>query len=549
MHHLRLSYRSAARSFRDNLLPQALLASASLLLLVTCGGGGGGGTAATTVTGSVYASPTAGASVTVRDGAGALVAGPVAAGADGAYRIAVPDNALSVALRFESSGGTFVDEATGVATAGGRLSAYVPGGTLASGSSVHLTPVSTLADNLVARGKTLAESRNVLASALGFYDNVSVAPRNDNATTMGGMDNVARRLAALRAMAFSRLAYELGLSADNQFNLIGAMGEDLADGTLDGKNGAVPVEVVTGLPLPEDIQNRFGNALAYCIANVSMNRTGLTADQVGSPPCGTVALTPTYRIEYLPVDNAMMGRSRIDLKVTRRSDNSAVTGLVPGSTLRLVPWMYMATKSHSSPVDNAVVETVPGTYSFTIYYLMASATGTTSMGFWELKFVVDGETALFHPYVGMPAGDTPRAVLKGTNDNAASSPVGPRSYFLFKDGAVTGTAGNHTFNLFLAAYDNQSTYPQLEVGTVLRDPAGTPWAVDNVAVEASTDNTTWIGGTNTGGAHWSVSALPGLAAPSGTVFVRVYVNGEQKTTDGFAPSGPNGYATFSVPVP
>jgi hypothetical protein len=66
-------------------------------------------------------------------------------------------------------------------------------------------------------------------------------------------------------------------------------------------------------------------------------------------------------------------------------------------------------------------------------------------------------------------------------------------------------------------------------------------------VSVSTDNATWIAATAATGGHWTVSGLTGLTTgQTGTVYVELTVNGEQKTTDGKAPSGVNGYATFTV---
>lgn len=537
--------------FRKPALALAAVFLASVLS--ACGGGGSDApSTTTTVTGTVFASPVSGAAVTVRNAAGSIVAGPATTAPTGAFSVAVPNASLAGALRFECAGGTFTDEATNASAAGGRMAAYAEAGSLAAGSAIHLTPMSTLTHDLVVEsGLTPAAARAACTSAFGFCDNTSIGPVNDN--VVPGSDNVARRLCALRAAAFSRLALDLGLPADNQFALIDALASDLSDNVLNGRNGAGVVNMAPGVPLPEDVQNRFGGAFAAMWASAG-NRTGLTADQIGSPAFAKVALTNTYRVEYVPgAMGPVQGRTDFRLRVTRRSDNTAVTGLDAGG-LRLVPWMYMATKSHSSPIDNAIVETAtPGEYACTVYYLMSTNMGSVSMGFWELRALVNGETATFHPTVGMPMGEVTRVVLKGTNDNAASSPVAPRSYFLFKDGAVTGSAGNHIFNVYVAAYDNQSTYPQLQVGTVLRDPSGTPWTVDNVALQASTDNTFAIGvvdGVNGSGAHWSFPGLAGLTAGTGrTVYVKLFVNGEQKTTDGFAASASNGFGTFTVTAP
>jgi hypothetical protein len=519
-----------------------------------CGGGGSGTPAAqsTTVAGSVYAAPVSGASVTVRNAAGAVVAGPATTTGAGAFSIEIPTSALAGALRFESAGGAFTDEATGSPAVGGRLAAWVEAGSLAAGSGVHLTPMSTLTHDLVvSAGKSAAVARAACTATFGFCDNVAVGPVNDNAVS--GSDNVARRLCALRAAAFSRLAYDLGLPADNQFALVAALADDLSDDTLDGRNGTDNVDMAPGVALPEDVRNRFARALTAMWGSAA-NRTGLTADQIGAPPSSDLALTATYRVAYVPVTSAVQGRTDFVIRVTRRDDNTAVTGLAASGDFRIVPWMYMSTKSHSSPIDNAVVESAPGEYSCSVYYVMSSMMGSSSMGFWELKVQLSPtEFALFHPVVAMPSGYTARVTLKGVADNAASVPVAPRSYFLFRDGAPSGTTGNHTFNVYLAAYDNQSTFPQLQVGTMLRDPAGTPWAVTSVSLEASTDNTFATGvvtGVNGSGAHWSFPGLTGLTSgAAGHVYVRLVVNGEEKTVDGLADSGTNGFGDFALTAP
>src|SRR5512139_723866 len=177
------------------------------MLLAACGGGGGDAPAATTttVTGSVFAAPVNGASVAVKYADNnATVGGPVTTGADGAYNVSIPNGALSKALRFESSGGTFTDEATGTTgVTAGNLAAYAPADTLRTGSAVHLTPASTIVSDLVsAHGKTFQAANTIFNTEFGFTDNVSVAPKNDNAA--GTSD--AQKLAALRAMAFSQLA-------------------------------------------------------------------------------------------------------------------------------------------------------------------------------------------------------------------------------------------------------------------------------------------------------------------------------------------------------
>lgn len=535
----------------------AAVLAVAIALIGGCGGGGSGSAPAagtTTITGSVFAAPVSGSALTVRDTSGTIVAGPVATAADGTFGIAVPTAALSGGLRFEAVGGGFVDEATGRAATAGRLAAYAEAGTLGAGSAVHLTPFSTVVDGLVAGGRTLAAANAAFSAGLGFADNTQVAPRNDNAAT--GPDNVAMRLAGLRAVAFSRLTNDLGIVADNQFRLADAIARDLSDNTLNGRDAAGAVEISPGIPLPEDIQNRYESAVDAVFDNASVNHTGLTADKIGTLPFAKLALTNSYRVEYLPgAALPAQGKTQFGIRVTRRSDNTAVTGLAASGSLTVLPWMHMATRSHSSPWDNAIADNGDGTYSVTVYYLMSTAMNGISMGYWHIGFLIGGtETATFYPAVAMAMGtDTVRATLKGQLDNIAAAPATEqRTYYLFKDGGMTydNTSTSHTLNLFLAAKESMESFPAIAAGTVLHDAAGTPWTVTMATVEASTDNTTWLPGTNTAGGHWSVPGLTGLARGSAaTVSVRVAVNGERKTTNGGAPAGANEYATFAVTAP
>jgi hypothetical protein len=205
----------------------------------------------------------------------------------------------------------------------------------------------------------------------------------------------------------------------------------------------------------------------------------------------------------------------------------------------------MSSMQHSTPVDS-IVDNNDGTYTCSVYYLMASGPG---MGYWELKVMIGsgmtGETATFYPNVGMAMGSTTvRAALKGQNDIISSmTGTEKRSYYLFNEG-LTGTTG---FNLFIAAKESMMAYPAVSVGTTLHDENGSAWTVNTMTVEASTDGSTWVTGTDNGGGHWSLSGLSGLSTGvTGTVYIKLNINNEDKTTDGSAPSGSNAYASFTV---
>ena len=89
------------------------------------------------------------------------------------------------------------------------------------------------------------------------------------------------------------------------------------------------------------------------------------------------------------------------------------------------------------------------------------------------------------------------------------------------------------------------SYPPVGIGTTLNNEQTppTPWVVNSITLEASTDNATWfpaIEGAVKG--HWSIANLPGLViGVPATIYVRLTVNGEVKTDNaGLA------YATFTV---
>ncbi len=522
-----------------------LLTILVLMLLSACGGGGGdspsSGTAGTTtVTGSVFASSVAGANVSAKNASGLTIAGPVTSAADGTYSLNIPTASLASDLIIESDRGTFTDEASALQTTAGKMAAYLKGGSLLAGSPVNITPTSTILHALVTKyGLTPDNASAVFNSAFGYTDDVSVAPKNAPLTATD--NDTQSRLAFLRVAAFSQLTKDLGLPPDKQFDLLAAIAQDLADGTLDGKddNASVAVNSVS----LEDVQCRFAIALATLQNDTTTNKTGLTAAQLGSLPFGKTVLTSTYKIQYVPgMMAAATGKTSFKLKVTKQSDGSAATGL----TITLMPKMRMATMSHSAPVD-AVTEdgSNPGTYHCTVYYLMASGPG---MGYWELRATIGampGESAIFYPPVGMPMGSTTvRATLKGQNDTVSGSMgPSPRTYYLFNDGGTSATS----FNLFIAAGENMMSYPAVSAGTTLHDASNVAWTVNPITVSASTDNATWVSANDNTGGHWTISGLPGLTAgQTATIYIALTVNGERKTTDGKAPSGANGYATFTV---
>ena len=157
-----------------------------------------------------------------------------------------------------------------------------------------------------------------------------------------------------------------------------------------------------------------------------------------------------------------------------------------------------------------------------------------------------GRDTVFNPTVAMAMGSTARTTLKGVNDKIRSMSGGmtssSRTYYLFND----GSAGS-TVKLFIATADDSMMmkFPAVSVGSTLHDMNNAAVPVSSMKVEVSTDKASWSSATDNGNGHWSAAGLIGLGA-TGHAYVRVTVNGEQKTTDGTALSASNGYADFTV---
>ncbi|MCC6207139.1 MAG: hypothetical protein IT488_03155 [Gammaproteobacteria bacterium] len=515
-------------------------------------GGDGSDESTTAINGSVFASSVDGATVTVEDLSGNTVAGPVTTDNSGGFTIEIPDDLLADDLVFRSSGGSFADEASGdTGVAGGNMGAYVAGGALGTDAEVHLTPTSTIVQNLVTEhGSSLADAEALVATSFGEATGLDVAPLDTTQTPDAGADQEGLR-AGLRAAAFSQLALDLGLEPEEQFDLLAALAADLTDDALDGEDasGAVPVGAQT---LPGDVQNRFERALMN-FRDSGNDNSGLTADQIGDLAFAKVTLTDSYRIEYVPgASTASDGKTTFSLNITDRDSGAGVNGL----TITLSPVMYMSGMSHGTAVDGCVAGMTAGAYDCTVYYLMASSMANgMSMGYWDLGISVDGgtpETAHLYPHVMMAMGDTTRSVLRGQADVVATMGMGMaqgRNYYVFLDTVEAAMGGGHDIALFIAARETMMSHPPVSVGTVLNDGTMYELNVTTMTVELATDATNWTAATDNGEGHWSAAGVAGLTEDEqGELYVRLTINGEQKTTDAATPAGDgsNDYGTFLV---
>ena len=433
-------------------------------------------------------------------------------------------------LIISSTSGTFSDETTGNPAPAGKLAAYVEGGTLTTGSAVHLDPASTIIHSLITTtsGTAVAgtAAKTYFKNAFGYTPDSSIAPVVPS--TPLTVSNSEQRRAGLFAAAVSQIAFDLGV---DQFDLISAIADDLLDAKLDGKNGS------TGLSnMPSNPLTTFGKAM---------------------DKASQISYSNNYKIEYVPGAKTVKGKTTFQIKVSGRNDGVAATGLA--SSLALNPVMHMsADKSHAAPVDSCTEDAVLGTYNCAIYYLMAtSMNGTTSSGYWEMEVKIGNpDSAYFYPFVSMPmdSTETVNKTMWGPSDIISGmTGTDTRKYYLFRDGAISAPTPTTTLNLFIAHDEGMmEVFKAVSVGTVLSSPTG---AVDPMTVYASTDADpdpnikTWLPAMDNGSGHWSVPDVPGLASGvTGTVYVKLSINGETKTTDGLAsnPTGTNTYAAFTV---
>jgi hypothetical protein len=97
------------------------------------------------------------------------------------------------------------------------------------------------------------------------------------------------------------------------------------------------------------------------------------------------------------------------------------------------------------------------------------------------------------------------------------------------------------------AEDSMMTFKPVSVGSVLGGPTGTVTSA-SLTVSADAAFTTPLVAVDGGKGHWSVdvSSLAPTAGGQMTVYLKLKVNGEDKTTDGKVASGANASAAFKV---
>jgi len=513
--------------------------------------------AETTINGTLMAGAIKGATVQVLDAQGNQVASGTSID-DGTFSLPVPSDQLGGILRFKSTGGNYQDESTGTTvslsdTEG--LQVMLPANQLsATNTDVGLTPDSTLvavaAHDWSAHnpGTTNLADQLTAASAAftaSFGTTVDPSVRPVEATsTLSAATTGAQKQAAVRAMAFSDLTSTLGNTPGGQMALVTALGADLADGSLDGKAGGNTLSV-GGKMLPSDLLSQFEGAYMRSFSS-DRNKTGLKATELGNLPFAKTVKTASYQVKYVPgTMAAMAGKTMFTLEIRDLNGSPAV-----GVTPTITSMMHMDAMTHSTPSAGCVAAS-NYQYTCTLYYLMPTAMKGVFMGYWDLAVSLPKgsgtETAMFYPNVKPSMADTPKVDLKGQTEKimAAGGGSEARRYHIFKK-SLTGSTGSHSLSLFVATRASMKSFPAVVTGTTYNTGSTYAFTSTTVVVEVSTDKTTWATMTEQGAGVWSVTGLTGLTnGTAGKVYVRLTINGEQKTLDGKTVGSTNGYGSFS----
>jgi len=520
--------------FKLKTLSQVVAATVATSFLVGCGGGsssssGSASSDTTEVSGSVFASYVAGAELVVTDGVN-KIAGPVITDGKGNFKITLGNEQLKNNLFFVATGGSYTDEATGTEGVNSeRLAVYAAANTLGGNPAISATPSSSLIERLIVEyGLTEEAAKAAFEAAFGYQPDTAVTPVDATQDSTGASEEA--KLAGIRAAAFSQLLNNLGLDAGDHKALLDALAEDLANGVADGQgtSGAVQLK---GASLHADIANKISTALFDFASDSDKNKTGLNTGKVGQIKFNNTAISENYTYTLTPPEmGASEGKTTFKLTVTDSN------GPVVGETPMMMPMMYMASgHMHSTPSTGCSMTDASGVAECTVYFLMPSVMGNGDvMGNWDLMFSVgmgdNAESVHFFPKVMMAMGDdTVKLKLEGGAgdldhvQDMMGNDAG-RKYYIFKE-AVTGTAGNHTVQFFVATQDNMMSFPALnDDGTASGDLAG---AVVSVYAEN-------LAATSKGDGIWEIANVGNLVDGQQVgLELKLAVNGEGKSVATF----------------
>lgn len=455
----------------------------------------------TTITGTAVAGAVDG-NVIVTDNLGnEIVVGTVT---DGVFSVTLVKADLAKALRFIVTG-SYVDEASGdtvtLSTAHPLALSLAAGHFDANDASHHapVSPGSTVIHHLVnEQGMSLTAAQTAFQDAFGYLPSMDAVPFDPSLVdeAAAALRPQADKDAAFRAGALSQLATDLGLSDDDIAGLLAGLAEDLADGSLDGRddNGAA---VMVGSSAPINLQMKHQATpldvqmiQAYgSFAGSANNASGLAAPSMGLPTMAydapgssktvtladgrvaNVALATEYSAPFM--NGFWTARVNHKIILTDSADGSPIDvssdSIVKGVGNK--PFMYMLSgHNHGAPHDHMAdsSQAASGIYNLNSYYLMASAMGmgedAMPMGVWESTVKIkqdtdaDGEadttaSVVFHPQVKMPMDGSVLFSKLSNADHTWTTMMGmtkAREYRVWLHDVSPANGGGHDLSVFVS---------------------------------------------------------------------------------------------------
>lgn len=240
--------------------------------------------------------------------------------------------------------------------------------------------------------------------------------------------------------------------------------------------------------------------------------------------------TATYTASLVGSPTFTVGKSVFQVKLADAT-GAGKAALNP----LIVPTMDMGTMVHTTPVDT-IVDNGSGNYTVTAYFIMASMGGT-----WYLKFYDSTGTTQIASALTITVGGMGTAKVSvsadGTDQYDQMGTATNRNYFVFID-TITGTAGNHTVDVFVATRKSLMSHPALTTGLTLKPYTGSDWSVTSIAPQLTSHGGPYAA-TNNGTGHFRFTNVTGLSSGSNAgVTFSVTVNGTAKGSGALTATAP-----------
>ena len=270
---------------------QILLSALTISVLNACGGGGGSSTSQSSgsVSGVVTKGPLNAATVTAFAIASGQMGNQLASGvtdATGAFSVAL--NGYSGPLLLQVSGGSFVDEATGLTMGmapGDVMTLVIPvcqsqsGHVGASNHPCDVAGPRPLAEHM-AGGMTDANIQAANAATGSYFsvgDIVHTAPMNPLTAGSGANAGVNAQNYGMVLASISQYAQMQGVVSTS--TMVSVLMKDAADGLMDGMNFGAPIMISTvsgSLQLPAGAGSTGLGGAMSTFMNSARNRSGVT---------------------------------------------------------------------------------------------------------------------------------------------------------------------------------------------------------------------------------------------------------------------------------